>query len=141
MDSKQSGSNFSSNILSRSFDDDRSVGSAKSGKPLLAQLFFQNTEVKVAEPIGEVSLSTNYPLTDKSWSFWLTDHHVNDHKLSEHEKCNIESLNQDIHHQNAVIEKLEQLLERHQGSDQAETTQQVMTNVFDALQSRHLYCQ
>jgi hypothetical protein len=63
MDSKQSGAKFSSNILSRVFDDDRSVGSAKSGKPLLAQLFFQNATVKVAAPIGESSVSGDYPLT------------------------------------------------------------------------------
>ena len=64
MDSKQPGAKFSSNVLSRAFDDDRSVGSAKSGKPLLAQLFFQNATVKVAVPIGEASLSGNYPLCD-----------------------------------------------------------------------------
>ena len=56
MDSKQTGAKLRSNILTRSFDDDRSVGSAKSGNPLLAQLFFQNATVKVADPIGEDSL-------------------------------------------------------------------------------------
>ena len=64
MDSKQTGAKFRSNILSRVFDDDLSVGSAKSGKPLVAQLFFQNTAVKVAVPIGEASLSGDYPLSD-----------------------------------------------------------------------------
>ena len=39
MDSKQPCAKFSSNILNRSFDDDHSVASAKSGKPLLDQLF------------------------------------------------------------------------------------------------------
>ena len=66
MDSKQTGAKFSSNILSRVFDDDRSVGSAKSGKPLLAQLFFQNAAAKVAAPIGEDSGSGDYPLVDLS---------------------------------------------------------------------------
>ncbi len=59
MDSKQPCAKFRSNILSRAFDDDRSVGSAKSGKPLLAQLFFQNAAAKVAAPIGEASLAGN----------------------------------------------------------------------------------
>ncbi len=42
MDSKYPGTKFSSNILNMVFDDDHSVGSAKSGKPLLTQLSFQN---------------------------------------------------------------------------------------------------
>ena len=67
--SKQSGAKFSSNILSRAFDDDRSVGSAKSGKPLIVQLFFQNAAAKVAAPIGEASLTGNYPFCDKAWTF------------------------------------------------------------------------
>ena len=69
MDSKYPGAKFSSNILSRAFDDDRSVGSAKSGKPLLAELFFQNAGAKVATPIGEASLAGNYPFCDKAWTF------------------------------------------------------------------------
>ena len=86
--------------LTRTFDDDRSVGSTKSRQSLLAQLFFQNDTSKVAAPnapIGEVSLSGNYPFCDKDWSFWLVEQHDNAHKLSEHEKC-------------------------HQGSDADETT-------------------
>ena len=106
MDSEKPGAKFSSNILSRVFDDDHSVGSGKSDKSLLAQLFFENAVAKVAAPIGEVSLSGNYPLCDKSWSFWITDQDDNTHNLSEHEKCNIEYLNQCIRHQNTVIEKL-----------------------------------
>ena len=73
MDSKQSGAKFSSNILSRVFDEGHSVGSTKSGKPLRTQLLFQNAAAKVVDPIGEASLSNNYPLTDKSWSF--VSHH------------------------------------------------------------------
>ena len=90
MDSKKPGAKFNSNILSRVFDDDRSVGSVKSGKPLLAQLFFQNAAAKVAAPIGEASLAGNYPFCDKAWTFWLVEKHDNAHKLSDHEKCNVE---------------------------------------------------
>ena len=60
---------FSSNILIRTFDDDHSVGSVKSGKTLLAQLFFQNATVKVTDPIGEASGSGDYPLCDSPWTF------------------------------------------------------------------------
>ena len=122
MDSKKSGAKFSSNILSRVFDEGHSVGSTKSGKPLRTQLLFQNAVVKVVDPIGEASLSGEYPLCDLSWSFWLESHHVNDHKLSDHEKCNVESLNQAIRHQNAAIDKLGHLLEFHQGTDADDTT-------------------
>ncbi len=122
MDSKQTGAKLRSNILSRSFDDDRSVGSAKSGKPLLAQLFFQNATVKVADPIGEDSLPGNYPFCDKSWTLWLSEQHANDHKLSDHEKYNVECLNQAIHHQNATIDKLGHLLKFHQGTDADDDT-------------------
>ena len=90
MDSKQTGAKFSSNILNRVFDDDHSVGSSKSGKPLLAQLFFQNAAVKVENPIGEASGSGDYPLLDAVWAFWLAAQDANDHKLSDHEKCNVE---------------------------------------------------
>ena len=69
MDSKQPGAKFSTNTLSRVFDDDLSVGSVKSGKPLTAQLFFQNAATKVAAPIGEASRYCDYPLSDDSWSY------------------------------------------------------------------------
>ncbi len=134
IDSKQSGAKFSSNILSRrAFDDDRSVGSAKSSKPLLAQLFFQNTAAKVAAPIGEASLVGNYPFCDKVWTFWIAEQNANDHKLSDHEKCNVECLNQVIRHQNAAMDKLGHLLELHQGTDPDDVTQQVVTTVLDGL--------
>ena len=134
MDSKQTGAKLSSNILSRVFDNDRSVGSAKSGKPLLAQLFFQNAAAKVAAPIGEASRYSDYPLADDSWSYWLAAHHAHAHKLSDHEKCNVECLHQAIRHQNAVIDKLGHLLELHQGTDADDATQQAMATVLDALQ-------
>ncbi len=57
----------------RAFEDDRSVGSAKSNKPVLAQqLFFQNAAGKVVVPIGESSVSGDYPLCDPAWTFWIT---------------------------------------------------------------------
>ena len=135
MDSKQPCAKFSSNILSRAFDDDRSVGSGKSGKPLLSQLFFQNAVAKVAAPIREASLAGNYAFCDKAWTFWLAEHHANSHKLSDHEKCNVECLNQAIRHQNDDMDKLGHLLELHQGTDADDATQQAMATVLDALQS------
>ena len=101
MDSKQPGAKFNSNILSRAFDDNRSAGSGKSRQALPAALFFQNVATKVAAPIGEASLSGSFPLCDKPWSFWLAEHHPNASNLSEHEKCNIDTLNQTTRHQNA----------------------------------------
>ena len=70
MDSKHPTAKFSSNILTGVFDDNRSVGSNKSRQPLLARLFFfGNATAKVAAPIGEPTLSGNYPLCDKNWGF------------------------------------------------------------------------
>jgi hypothetical protein len=134
MDSKHTGAKFSSNILSRTFDDDRSVGSSKSGKPPRAQLFFQNDTAKVAAPIGQVSGSDDFPLLDGPWTYWLATQHPNAHKLSDHEKCNVECLNQAIRHQNATIDKLGHLLELHLGTDAEDATQQAMTTVLDVLQ-------
>ncbi len=65
-----------SQALTRVFDDDRSVASGKSRQPLLSDLFFQNASVKVTAPIGEASLSDNYPLCDKPWSFWIAEEHT-----------------------------------------------------------------
>ena len=62
MDYKQTDPKFRSNILSRVFDDNRSVGSDKSGKTLLDQLFFENEGSKV-----------KYPLCDNSRGFWLNN--------------------------------------------------------------------
>ncbi len=50
MKSKLSGAKFNVNTLSRDFDDNHSVGSAKSQKPLPALLFFQNAVAKIAAP-------------------------------------------------------------------------------------------
>ena len=84
--------------------------------------------------IGEVSPCGNYPFFDKPWSFWIAEKSPNDHKMSEHEKCNVEVLNQTIRHQNADIEKIEQLLELHRGSDADETTQEDMGTLLGTLQ-------
>ena len=130
MDSKQPGAKFSSNILRRALDDNRSAGSGKSRQALPADLFFQNAAAKVAAPIGEASLSGRFPLCDKPWSFWLAGHHPNDSKLSEYEKCNIEGLNQTIRYQNVAIDKLE----LHQGQDADETIQVALVTVLGALQ-------
>ena len=53
---------------------------------------------------------------------------------TDHEKCNVECLNQAIRHQNAAIDKLGHLLELHQGTDTDHVTQLAMATVFDALQ-------
>ena len=122
MDYKQTDPKFRSNILSRVFDDNRSVGSDKSGKTLLDQLFFENEGSKV-----------KYPLCDNSRGFWITEQNPNDYKLSEHEKCNIETLNQVLRHKIVFIQPLEQLVEPHQCIDTGESTQSVMTTVVGTL--------
>jgi GDP-4-dehydro-6-deoxy-D-mannose reductase len=48
MESKLPGAKFNANTLSRAFDGNRSVGSAKSQKPLPAALFFLNAVAKIA---------------------------------------------------------------------------------------------
>ena len=66
MDAKLSGAKFNANTLSRAFDDNRSVGSPKSQKPLPATLFFQNAAAKIAAPIGSASQVGSYPLMDEN---------------------------------------------------------------------------
>ena len=51
-----------------------------------------------------------------------------------HEKCNNEAFNQTIRHQNAAIEKLEELLELYQGQDVDEVNRAALTTVLGALQ-------
>jgi hypothetical protein len=58
----------------------------------------------------------------------------NSHRLTEHDKCVVESFNHIIRHQNADATLLEQLLEYHQGNDTDENTQVVMASVFTVLQ-------
>ena len=46
MESELPGAKFNTNTLSRAFDDNRSVGSAKSQKPLPASLLFQKQVIR-----------------------------------------------------------------------------------------------
>ena len=76
MESELPGAKFNTNTLNRAVDDNRSVGSGKSQKPLSAALFFQK---------------------------------------------------QVIRRNNAAIEKLEDLLEKHQGTDGEEASAAMAT--------------
>jgi hypothetical protein len=46
--------------LSKAFDDNHSVGSAKSAQSLITRIFFENAEAKVTAPIGDPVLSGEY---------------------------------------------------------------------------------
>ena len=136
MESKLPGAKFNANTLSRAFDDNRSVGSAKSQKHLPAALFFQNAVAKIAAPIGPACQVGTFPLLDENWRTWFAD--TNAARLSDFDKCNVESLNQVIRHNNAAIDKMEDLLEKHQGTDGEEasaalaTVQEVLQYVYVA---------
>jgi Tfp pilus assembly protein PilV len=71
---------------------------------------------------------------DKNWGFWMSSTNPNSHRLTDHDKCLVESFNHIIRHQNAAAALLEQLLEYHQANDADETTQAAMASVFTALQ-------
>ena len=58
----------------------------------------------------------------------------NSHRLTDHDKCVVESLNHIIRHQNAATALLEQLLEHNQVIDTDEDTQAAMASVFTDLQ-------
>jgi hypothetical protein len=58
----------------------------------------------------------------------------NSHRLTDHDKCVVESFNHIIRHQNEATALLEQLLEYHQATDADENTQADMASVFTALQ-------
>ncbi len=58
----------------------------------------------------------------------------NSHRLTDHDKCVVESFNHIIRHQNVVVALIEQLLEYHQANDTDENIQDVMTSVFTVLQ-------
>ena len=130
MESKLPGAKFNANTLSRAFDDNRSVGSAKSQKTLPAALFFQNAVAKIAAPIGPACQVGTFPLLDENWRTWFADTNVD--RFSDVDKCNVESLNQVIRHNNAAIEKMEDLLEKHQGTD-GEEASAVMATVQEVL--------
>jgi hypothetical protein len=60
--------------LAKAYGDNLSTGSFKSGggdSPLPAALFFQHASARVAVPIGEPTLSDEYPYMDKNWSFLM----------------------------------------------------------------------
>ena len=78
--------------------------------------------------------SGDFPLLVGPWTSWFTPHHPNAHKLSDHEKCNVECLNQAFLHQNADIDKLGHLFELHQGTDAHDVTEQAMATVLNTLQ-------
>ena len=123
--------------MAKAYGDNLSTGSVKSGgddRQLPVALFFQHVEARVAVPIGEPTLTGEYPQMDKNWSFWMSSTNPNSHRLSDHDKCVVESLNHIIRHQNAAVALFEQLLEHNQVIDVDEDTQTVMTSVFTSLQ-------
>ncbi len=73
MESKLPGAKLNANTLTRAFDDNRSVGSAKSQKPLSAALFFQNAVTKIAAPIGPACQVDTFPILDENCRTWFTD--------------------------------------------------------------------
>jgi hypothetical protein len=137
MDAKLTASQFNVNLLVKVYGDNLSTGSVKSGGDdhhLPAALFFQHASVRVAVPIGEPTLSDEYPYMDKNWSFWMSVSNPNSNRLTDHDKCVVESLDHIIRHQNAAAALFEQLLEYHQVNDEDENTQTAMVSVFTTLQ-------
>jgi hypothetical protein len=120
MDAKLTAPKFNANLLAKAYGDNLSTGSSKSGggdSPLPAALFFQHASARVAVPIGEPTLSDEYPYMDKNWSFWMEVSNPNSNRLTDHDKCVVESLDHIIRHQNADAALLEQLLEHQQAND------------------------
>ena len=139
MGSKLFAPKFNANLIAKAYGDNLSTGSVKSGggdrqQQLPAALFFAHSAARVAAPIGEPVLSGDYPYMDKSWAFWMSSTNPNSHRLTDHDKCVVESFNHIIRHQNAAAALLEQLLEHHQAIDADENTPAVMATVFTALQ-------
>ena len=64
----------------------------------------------------------------------MTSTNPNPHRLTDDDKCVVESLNHIIRHQNAAAVMLEQLLEHNQSIDTDEDTQVAMVSVFTTLQ-------
>jgi hypothetical protein len=121
--------NFTNNLLTKVYHDNLSTGSFKSGggdHPLPTALFFQYVSVRVPTPIGEPTLSDEYRQVDKKWDFWMTSTNPNSHRLTDHDKHVVESLNDIIRHQNAAAALLKQLLEHNQGNDTDEDIQVTM---------------
>jgi hypothetical protein len=111
-----------------------SPGGGDRQQQLPAALFFAHSATRVAAPIGEPVFSGEYPYMDKSWAFWMSSTHPNSHRLTDHDKCVVESFNHIIRHQNVAAALFEQLLEHHQAIDTDENTQAVMATVFTDLQ-------
>ena len=68
MDAKLVVPKFNPNLIPRTYDDNLSNGSAKSGAgdhQLPAAFFFAHASARVAAPIGEPILSGEYPQMDK----------------------------------------------------------------------------
>lgn len=110
MDAKLIAPKFNPNLIARAYGDNLSNGSAKSGA-------------------GDRQLPAAL-----NWGFWMSSTNPNSHRLTDHDKCVVESFNHIIRHQNAAAALLEQLLEYHQANDADETTQAAMASVFTALQ-------
>jgi hypothetical protein len=137
MDAKLVVPKFNPNLIVRAYDENLSNGSAKSGggdHQFPVVLFFAHVSTRVAAPIGEPILSGEYPQMVKNWGFWMSSTNPNSHRLTDHDKCVVESFNHIIRHQNAVAVLVEKLLEYHQPNDTDENTQAAMTSVFTVLQ-------
>ena len=96
MDANLTPSKFNTNLLVKTYGDNISTGSFKSGggdRPLPVVFFFQHASARVAAPIGEPILSGEYPQMDKNWAFWMSSTNPNSHRLTDHDKCVVESLN------------------------------------------------
>ena len=114
IDAKLVAPKFNVNLIAKAYDDNLSTGSVKSGggdRQLTDAFFCAHTSVRVAAPIGEPILSGEYPQKDKNWGFWMSLTNPNSHRLTDHDKCVVESLNYIIRHQNVVAVLIEQLLE------------------------------
>ena len=75
---------------------------------------------------------------DKNWGFWMTSTNPNSHRLTDHDKCVVESLNHIIRHQNAAAVLLEQILEHNQTNDTEAsvfTDLQYLTSANDSSKS------
>ena len=96
---------FNANLLDKAFGDNLSTGSVKSGggdRQIPVALFFHHAQDRVTAPISEPTLTGEYPQMDKIWGFWMVSTDPNSHRLTDHDKCVVESLNHIIRHQNAT---------------------------------------
>ncbi len=106
MDAKLVTPKFNPNLIVRAYVDNFSNGSAKSGagdRQHPAALFLTHASTRVAVPIVEPILSGEYPQMDKNWGFWMSSTNPNSHRLTDHDKCVVESFNHIIRHQNTKL--------------------------------------